>query len=123
MLRRYYDNHAIIDKSASGSGMEVPEDVVRWVGSHFEDADKERALAILRDAHIHTGKPADPRLLRCAAVSSGGDLRRLAELVEHLKVDSRDVILWAEYRLNGRKFDGGSNYEKVHDFNKPIEDP
>lgn len=39
-----------------------------------------------------------------------------------MRVDWRDVIMAAEYRLNGRNFDGRSNYERVYDFNRPIED-
>jgi len=42
--------------------------------------------------------------------------------IEGLKVDWRDVIMGAEYKLNGRKLDGGSNYERVYDFNRPIEE-
>ncbi len=28
----------------------------------------------------------------------------------------------AEYRLNGRNFDGSSRYERVYDFDRPIEE-
>jgi hypothetical protein len=39
-----------------------------------------------------------------------------------LRVDWRDVIMAAEYRLNGRNFDGSSSHERVYDFNRPIEE-
>jgi len=102
--------------------MSLPEDVVVWVNAHFNDDDKPRALAVLRTAAIHTGEPAGPRLLRCAVVSSQGVLRRLEDCIHRLRVDWRDVIIAAEYRLNGRNFDGSSSYERVYDFNRPIED-
>jgi hypothetical protein len=102
--------------------MALPEDVVRWVNAHFNDCDKARALAALRTAAIPTGEPAVPRLLRCAVVSSQGVLRRLEESVQELRVDWRDVIMAAEYRLNGRKFDGSISYERIYDFNRPIEE-
>jgi hypothetical protein len=55
-------------------------------------------------------------------VGSQGVLRRLEVCVEQLRVDWRDVIMAAEYKLKGRKLDGGSNYERVYDFNRPIEE-
>ena len=102
--------------------MELPEDVVKWVDAHFSDADKSRALAVLQVASIHTGEAAGPRLHRCAAISSHGVLRRLEEVVQHLRVDWRDVIMAAEYKPSGRTFEGSSNYKRVFDFNKPIEE-
>src|SRR5262252_5595047 len=102
--------------------MELPEDVVKWVEAHFSDADKSRALAILQSASIHTGEAAGPRLLRCAAISSHGSLRRLEAGVQHLRVDWRDVIMGAEYKPSGRPFDGSSNLKRVFDFNRPIDE-
>ena len=102
--------------------MEIPEDVVKWVDAHFSDADKSRALAVLRAASIHTGEAAGPRLLRCAATSSQGSVRRLEAVVQHLSVDWRDVIMGAEYKLNGRNLDGSSKYQRIYDFNRPIEE-
>ena len=102
--------------------MSLPEDVVVWVNAHFNDDDKARALAVLRTAAIHTGEPAVPRLLRCAVVSSQGVFRRLEDCVQQLRVDWRDVIMAAEYRLNGRNLDGSSSYERVYDFDRPIEE-
>jgi hypothetical protein len=39
-----------------------------------------------------------------------------------MRVDWRDVILAAEYRLSGRALDGSSDYERVYDFNRAIEE-
>jgi hypothetical protein len=100
--------------------MQLPEDVVNWIRNHFSDAEEPAALEILRDASIHTSEAASPRLLRCAAISSQGNLRRLEEAVQHLRIDWRDVILAAEYRPSGRSFEGSLNYKRVFDFNKPI---
>lgn len=102
--------------------MEIPEDVVQWVNAHFNDGEKVRALALLSGAEIHTGEPATPRLLRCAVTSSQGVLRRLEECLLSLRVDWRDVIMAAEYRLGGRNFDGSSRYQRIYDFNRPIEE-
>jgi hypothetical protein len=96
--------------------MELPDDVVRWVSSHFSEMDQGQALARLHSAVIHTGEPASPRLLRCVVVSSGGDLGRLDEQIRQLRVDWRDVIMIGEY-----KFEAGRNV-RIHDFNSPIGD-
>ena len=48
--------------------MSLPDDVVRWVGRHFSDADVESALATLESAVDHTGQVVNPRLVRCAAI-------------------------------------------------------
>ncbi len=101
--------------------MELPHDVVRWVSSHFKDVDKEQALTQLRTAVIHTGEPASPRLLRCVVVSSGGDLRRLDNGIQQLRIDWRNIIMAGEYRFDGSNF-GNSNYVRVNDFTCPIED-
>ena len=102
--------------------MDLPEDVVKWVAAHFSDTDKFRALAVLRAASIHSGEVADPRLLRCAAISSQGSLRRLEGIVQQLRKDWRDVIMGAEYKLNGPNLDGSGKYERIYDFNRPIEE-
>jgi len=99
--------------------MELPEDVVKWVDTHFSDADKSSALAVLRDASIHTAKRL-PRLLRCAAISSHGSLRRLEAVVQRLRVDWRDVIMAAEYKPSGNTFLGSSKPKRIFDFNRPI---
>jgi hypothetical protein len=46
--------------------MELPVDVdmVLWVSVHFE-GERDRGLAKLRSAEIHTGEPASTRMLRC----------------------------------------------------------
>jgi len=100
--------------------MEIPQDVVQWVNAHFNDGEKVQALALLSTAEIHTGEPATPRLLRCAVTSSQGVLRRLEECVLRLRVDWREVIMAAEYKLDGRNFDGSSRYKRIYDFNRAI---
>jgi len=100
--------------------MEIPQEVVQWVNAHFNDSEKVRALALLSTAEIHTGEPATPRLLRCAVTSSQGVLHGLEECLLHLRVDWRDVIMAAEYKLDGRNFDGSSRYKRIYDFNRAI---
>jgi hypothetical protein len=94
--------------------MQLPEDVVCWVSSNFKDTDREQALSRLRAAVIHTGEPASPRLLRCVALSSGGDLERLNQQIKQLLVDWRDVIVEGEYASERGKL------VRIRDLNNPI---
>jgi hypothetical protein len=96
--------------------MALPDDVVTWVHSHFANSDVDAALEILGSAVDQTGQAVGPRLVRCAAVGSGGDPARLALLVAGLRIDFRDVIASGEYELRGDKL------VQVHDFNNPIAD-
>ena len=95
--------------------MSIPQDVITWVEHNFRDDETKIALSLLGTAAIHDGSPAGPRLLRCAAVGSRGQIDLLTHLINQLRVDSRDVIVSGEYEING------DNWVKVHDFEQPIE--
>jgi hypothetical protein len=94
----------------------LPDDVVRWVRRHFKDGDVPAALATLGSALDNTGQIVSPRLARCAAVGSRGNLERLRVLVAELRTDWRDVIMSVEYEMRDGK------PVRVHDFNSPIAD-
>jgi hypothetical protein len=96
--------------------MSLPDDVVRWVNRHFSGEDVEAALATLDSAVDHSGTLVGPRLVRCAAVGSRGDLSRLRRLVVGLRTDWRDVIMGGEYEMRDGK------PVQVYDFNDPIAD-
>jgi hypothetical protein len=94
----------------------IPLDVEKFIARKFDSADREEALALLKAATIHDGSPPGPRLLRCAAVASGGSIERLRMEIETLKRDYRDVIVEGEYLPNGLKL------VKVRNLNEPIPD-
>lgn len=71
---------------------------------------------MLESAVDESGELVGPRLIRCAAVGSRGDLERLALLVAQLRNDWRDVIVGGEYETRDGKL------VQVHDFNHPIAD-
>jgi hypothetical protein len=75
----------------------IPDDVERFVSRRFAAEDCAEALALLDAATIHDGSLAGIRLLRCAAVASGGSIERLRMEIESLKRDYRDVIVEGEY--------------------------
>lgn len=94
----------------------LPEDLVRWVTTHFSAEDSAAALACLKQAVTHTGEPASPRFLRCAALSSGGELQRLQQQIAQLRIDWRDVIVAGEYSVKNKKL------IRSRDLAKPIAD-
>ena len=94
----------------------LPEDLVRWVTTHFSAEDSAAALACLKLAVTHTGEPASPRFLRCAALSSGGELKRLQQQIAQLRIDWRDVIVAGEYSVKNKKL------IRSRDLAKPIAD-
>jgi hypothetical protein len=95
--------------------MSLPDDVVRWVKSHF-GANVDSALTMLESAVDETGELVGPRLVRCAVVASRGDLKQLALLVAQLRTDWRDVIVSGEYELQGGEL------IQMRDLNYPIVD-
>lgn len=94
----------------------IPDDVERFVLRRFKPSDRDEALELLRAAIIHDGSAPGPRLLRCAAVASGGSLERLRMEVDTLTRDYRDVIVEGEYVPRGREL------VKVRDLTEPIPD-
>jgi hypothetical protein len=96
--------------------MSVPIDVIAWVNGHFREIDRATAIGLLEDAVDEWDEPVEPRLLRCAVIGSRGDIDRLTELVEELRIDCEDVILCGEYESRA------GNLIKVRDLNDPLED-
>ena len=92
----------------------LPDDVAAYVARRFVAAEQEEALGLLRASVMHDGKFPEARLLRCAAVASGGSLDRLRMEIETLKHDYRDVIVEGEYVPRGREL------IRVRNLNLPI---
>jgi hypothetical protein len=94
--------------------MPLPDDVALFVDSSFAPAERHEALDLLAAAVLHDGTAPGARLLRCAAVASGGSLERLRMEVETLKHDWRDVIVEGEYAPRDGKL------VRLRDLNHPI---
>jgi len=92
----------------------IPEDVTKYIARKFRSAEQSEALALLEAATLHDGSAPGARLLRCAAVASGGSLARLRMEIETLKHDYRDVIVEGEYIPDGLKL------IRVRDLSHPI---
>lgn len=82
--------------------MELPIDVLAYIERSFPPEQQEQALSVLGQANIEDGTTPNPRLLRCAALASRGNLSQLQRLVSLLAVDWRDVIMAGEYELRDK---------------------
>ena len=92
----------------------IPTDVDAYIKRKFAPGDQESAATLLSTATTEDGTVASPRLVRCAAVASGGSLDRLRAEVAKLKKDWRDVVVAGEYEV----LDG--TLERIRDLNDPI---
>jgi hypothetical protein len=77
----------------------LPADIHAYVQARFPASEREAAIGTLLAACIHTAAFPEERLLRCAAMASGGDLLKLQYYVGLLAIDWRDVIVAGEYAL------------------------
>ena len=69
----------------------------RAVEHHFAPGQRQRALAVLAS---YGEQPHERELARVrfdAVALARGDLAELERVVEHARLDYRDVLLWAEY--------------------------
>jgi len=94
----------------------IPADVLTWVAAHFRECDRETAIALLSHATDDFDNPVDARLIRCATLASAGDLDKLTNLVEELRIDWRDVIMAGEYEHQAGEL------VQVRDLSRPIPD-
>ncbi len=94
----------------------IPADLDRYIARAFTASERPQALALLEAAVMHDGARPEPRLLRCAAVASGGSVERLRYEIESLRHDYRDVIVEGEYVPTPR------GLVRVRDLNGPIPD-
>ena len=96
--------------------MPLPDDLRIWLERHFDKNSAGSAAALLDSAVDHLNQPAGPRLQRCAAFASGGNIGRLQQLVDLMRIDYRDVIVAGEYDTST------DDWRQVRDFNKPMLD-
>jgi hypothetical protein len=94
----------------------IPDDVAKFVTRRFAPSERSEALALLDAARIHDGTVPGARLLRCAAIASGGSMDRLRMEIETLERDFRDVVVEGEYAPVGPEL------VRVRNLDLPIPD-
>jgi hypothetical protein len=95
---------------------QVPDDVIRWIRSYFDEARQEEAISVLRGAVDESGKCIGVRIVRSAVFAASGDLNSLKRMVYEIKMDWRDVIVAGEYEQGPEWFP-----TRVRDFDYPMD--
>lgn len=95
--------------------MDLPVDVVSFVGSRFPAADRAEAIDLLSGAPVEGWGQSPARLLRCVAFASRGSLVSLRHYICLLAIDWRDVIVAGEYDLQSKE------PVRARDLNQPLE--
>lgn len=89
------------------------DDIKERIQTDFgENADK--AMNLLIDAIKKADYLKTERVVRCIIFLANGNLTDLSKYIESATLDSRDVMLWAEYE----KLNGDIKYKRKRDFNK-----
>lgn len=93
--------------------MTFKEDITKRISSDFgEGADEAKRMLV--DAFKNNNDLKLERIIRCIVFLAKGDLTDLRNYIESANVDTRDVILWAEYEGIGKN----KKPRCIRDFNK-----
>ena len=97
--------------------MKFKEDIIQRIRLDFKDL-SDKAIEILSDAISKTDYLKTDRVIRCIVFLANGDIDKLREFIDNAIFDTRDVMLWAEYKnLDDEDF----NYKRVRDFNNTFD--
>ena len=96
--------------------MTFKEDIIAKIKADFGN-NSDKAFIILKDAINKTDYLKSDRIIRCIIFLAKGNLIELNKNIETATFDTRDVMLWAEYK----KHNGDLNYKRLRDFNKTFE--
>ena len=97
--------------------MTFKEDIVKRIKTDFGE-ESGKALKALYDAVKKTDYLETDIVIRCIIFLANGNIEDLNKYIDAARIDTRDVMLWAEYEYLG----SDSNYKRLHDFNKTFEE-
>jgi hypothetical protein len=89
-------------------------DITSYIDANYFPEQREEVLSLVASAVLHDGSAASPRCQRAALIGADGSLTMLRQLIEHLRVDYRDVILAGEYEQTA------SGPKRIRDLNQPL---
>lgn len=93
-----------------------PDIIARIKKDFCENSDK--AIEVLKKAIQEIEYLKTERVIRCIIYLSKGNLSELNTFIDTATLDTRDVMLWAEYE----KIEGIDTYKRLRDFNKTFEE-
>ena len=99
------------------SRMTFKDDIIKKINEDFGESSSE-VIKVLNKAIDKTDYLKTDRVIRCIIFLSKGNLGDLKKYIETATNDTRDVVLWAEYK----KLTGDTNFKRIRDFNKTFEE-
>lgn len=97
--------------------MTFKEDITIRIKQDFGN-NSNKALTLLKDAIKQADYLKTDRVIRCIIFLAKGSIAELNKNIQMAILDTRDVMLWAEYE----KPDGELDYKRIRDFNKPFDE-
>lgn len=88
----------------------MPPDISAKVAADFTETERREVTEILLLLVEEMGDPELYRITRCVLYLSQGRMEHLVHYADQARMDSRNVIFWAEYESDIR----------LRDFNEPF---
>ena len=107
----------IIGHCKNNSKMIFKEDITKRINEDFAE-NSHQAIEILKNAIEKTDYLKTDRVIRCIIFLAKGNIDDLNKYIEVAIFDTRDVMLWAEYK----ELTDDLNYRRERDFNKTFEE-
>lgn len=92
------------------------KDIQQRIKHDFNDS-ADKAIDILGNAILKTDYLKTDRVIRCIVFLANGDLNKLKKFIDNAILDTRDVMLWAEYEEQ----EGNFNFKRIRNFNKTFD--
>ena len=92
------------------------EDIQQRIKHDFNDS-ADKAIDILGNAILKTDYLKTDRIIRCIVFLANGDLNKLKKFIDNAIIDTRDVMLWAEYEEQ----EGDFNFKGIRNFNNTFD--
>jgi len=96
--------------------MTFKEDIQQRIKLDFKDS-ASNANELLSKAISETDYLKNDRVIRCIVFLAKGDLNKLEKYLKTAIIDTRDVMLWAEYEEQ----EGESNFKRIRNFNNTFD--
>ena len=97
--------------------MTFKDDIIARINTDFGESAKE-AKTMLIDTITRIDYLKTDRVIRCIIFLANGNLTDLNKYIEIATLDTRDVMLWAEYE----KLNDDFQYKRMRDFNNTFEE-
>jgi len=97
--------------------MEFKDDINTRIQTDFGE-NSIRATKMFIDVIKKVDYLKTDRVIRCIIFLAKGNLKDLSKYIETATIDTRDIMLWAEYE----KLSGDLNYKRLRNFNNTFDE-